>query len=246
MYNCIIIEDELHTIELLKTYIDSIPNLNLVESYSNPVVALNNITTKVPIDLIIMDIEMPVISGLELSKELIGKTKKLIFITGHMQYAYEAFQVHADGFLLKPFTILKFTSLIKRLFPDEEPGNQEKSKNDHDFFFVKNKTEDLNTTKINFNEVIAIESLHNYIKIYTEKAEIVAYLKLSDMKALLEDNNNFIQVHRSFIISMRHIKTINGPNLKMEGDLFIKIGESYGEKFISFVKNRTLTVSKKK
>ncbi len=161
-----------------------------------------------------------------------------------MQYAYEAFQVHADGFLLKPFTILKFTSLIKRLFPDEDPIG-DKQKKDQDFFFVKNKNEDLNTTKINFNEVIAIESLHNYIKIYTEKTEIIAYLKLSDIKAVLEDNTNFIQVHRSFIISMNHIKTINGPNLKMEGNLFIKIGESYGEKFISFVKNRTLTVKKK-
>jgi two-component system LytT family response regulator len=246
MYNCIIIEDEIHTTELLKTYIDSIPNLNLVESYSDPVAALNNITSNVPIDLIIMDIEMPVISGLELSKELIGKTKKLIFVTGHMKYAYEAFQVHADGFLLKPFTILQFTSLIKRLFPEEAPVNEDKQKDDHDFFFVKNKNEDLNTTKINFNEIIAIESLHNYIKIYTEKAEIIAYLKLSDIKNVLEDNNNFIQVHRSFIISMNHIKTINGPNLKMEGNLFIKIGESYGEKFVSFVKNRTLTVTKKK
>jgi len=242
MYNCVIIDDETHSKEIIEKYIETIPFLNLVAFYHDPIIALHEINNNDEIDLIILDIEMPEISGLELSKELRGKSTKIIFITAHDKYAFEAFEIFADGYLLKPFSLLKFTSLIMHLFKDENGGAIKR--NPKNFFFVKDKSEKLITTKIDFDDIIAIESLHNDVKIYTREMEIIAYSKLGDIKDLLSKNKNFIQVHRSFIISMNHIKTINGLNLKMQGNLFIRIGQSYGERFMSLVKNNTLQSKK--
>jgi len=119
MYKCIIIDDEPHAIEGLKGYMASTPQLNLVKSYTDSLAALKDIQESEPVDLIFLDVDMPTINGIELAKEIRNKTAKLIFTTAHTKYAFEAFEVNADGYLLKPYSIGKFIIAINRLFPDQ-------------------------------------------------------------------------------------------------------------------------------
>src|SRR5471030_2614302 len=98
---CVIIDDDEYAIEGLKNYIRSVPTLILEKSYTDPVEALMDITAGEMIDLILLDINMPKINGLELSREIRQKTRKLVFTTSYTKYGYEAFEAEADAYLLK-------------------------------------------------------------------------------------------------------------------------------------------------
>jgi DNA-binding LytR/AlgR family response regulator len=137
MYRCIIIDDEQHAIEGLKKYIDSVPELTLIQSYTDPLLALKAITEGDAVDLILLDVDMPKITGIELSKVIRNKTNKLIFTTAHTKYAYDAFEADADAYLLKPYTLGKFVITINKLFPAKQQTDTSLEK--EDFFFVKSK-----------------------------------------------------------------------------------------------------------
>lgn len=115
-YSCIIVDDDLYAIERLEGFIDSYPNLNLIGSYTDSKKALVSILNADPVDLILLDIEMPQINGIALSKEIRNKTKKLVFTTAHIKYGYEAFQVYADDYLLKPFSLERFIISMNKIF----------------------------------------------------------------------------------------------------------------------------------
>ena len=130
-YKCIIIDDETYAVEGLKKYINQIPQLILVKDYTNPLEALLELTSYETVDLILMDINMPQITGIELSKEIRQKTRKLAFTTAYSHYGFEAFEVEADAYLLKPYTLTKFAATITKLFPE-----QNIAKADADDFFL--------------------------------------------------------------------------------------------------------------
>lgn len=96
------------------------PNLYLIKSYTDPLEALKEIINGDMVDLILLDINMPSITGIDLSREIRKKTRKLIFSTAYKQYGYEAFEVEADAYLLKPYTISKFVGTLARIFPANE------------------------------------------------------------------------------------------------------------------------------
>src|ERR1700744_3045824 len=119
MLNCIIIDDEQFSVDSILKYIELLPKLNIVAIYNNPVDALESVSIENDIDLIFMDIDMPFLSGIELAKALRSKTKRLIFTTAHSKYAFDAYEVEADAYLLKPFSFGKFSTTINRFFPNE-------------------------------------------------------------------------------------------------------------------------------
>ena len=121
MLNCIIIDDEQFSVDAILKYIELLPKLNVAAIFKNPLEALESVTLENNIDLIFMDIDMPFLSGIELAKAVRHKTKKLICITSHSKYAFEASEVEGDAYLLKPFTFGKFSMTINRLFPNEKP-----------------------------------------------------------------------------------------------------------------------------
>src|SRR5437879_7663087 len=151
LYKCIIIDDESYAIDRLKDYISSIPNLLLIKSYTNPLEALIALASSEVVDIIFLDINMPQITGIELSKEIRQKTRKLVFTTAHTQYGYEAFEVDADAYLLKPYTLSKFASTVAKLFPRNHESPRELGEND-DFFFIKNKNDHLKIVKIVYSD----------------------------------------------------------------------------------------------
>src|SRR5690606_22606578 len=163
-YNCIIIDDEPDAVEILVDYIQQMPELSLKSSYIDPVKAMAELATQNElVDFVFMDIDMPRISGLDLSRAIRNRTEKLVFTTAHTKYAFEAFEVEADAYLLKPFTFAKFALTINKLIKEKGKGHGVESIKE---FYVKTTEERNRFVRIKFEDVIDIESVKNYIKIY--------------------------------------------------------------------------------
>ncbi|QDW25504.1 response regulator transcription factor [Pedobacter sp. KBS0701] len=238
-YNCIIIDDEEYAIKWLSEYVKSLPYLRLIHSFQNPVTALTFLSGEEYVDLIILDIKMPLISGIDLSQKIRCKTKKLVFSTAHRDFAYDAFEVQADGYLLKPYSLSKFASTIGALFP-KELAKQPKAPGD-DFFFAKNKNDELRQVKIFIKDIIAVESKQNYVMIYTTFNQVLTHLTLSQMSSILKNYEGFAQFQRSFIISKYYIESIHGNTLKMTGGkLEITVGDYYKKDFAAFLSDKVL------
>ncbi|MDQ7949228.1 MAG: LytTR family DNA-binding domain-containing protein [Pedobacter sp.] len=235
MYTCIIVDDEQMAIAGLEMYIAAMPQLRLVESYSDPLIALKNIHG--PVDFIFLDIDMPKINGIELAKEIRSKTTKLIFTTAYTKYALEAFEVHADAYLLKPYSLGKFMITMNRLlpFPTAVPTAVKQ-----DFFFVKNKEENLKITKVNYCDIVALESRRNDLLIYTSQKKILTYMSLAEMIKALQDFQAFVQVHRSFVINQDHIESVTGNQLKLTNGIELTIGETFRKEFNQFLAKRLI------
>lgn len=239
VYKCIIIDDEPYAIEGLKNYISSVPNLTLIKCYTNPLEALVDISAVDMVDLILVDIDMPQITGIELSREIRQKTNKLIFTTAYKQYGYEAFEVNADAYLLKPYTLSKFVATIAKLFP-RYPEPQPEVETDDDFFFVKDKNEKLKIVKIRYEEVVAVESKQNYVLIHTLTKKALTYMSLTEISKIFHKLKNFVQFQRSFILNEDHIEYIDGNTIKMVNGVQITVGEYFRKDFTVFLSKRLI------
>jgi len=244
MYKCIIIDDERHAIEGLKSYIATLPELMLLQSYMDPLLALREITRCEPVDIIFLDVDMPKINGIELASEIRNKTKKLIFTTGHSKYAYEAFEVNADAYLLKPYSLGKFVIAINNIFPETQQVKlQQEIK---DYFFVKSREDDLRMVKIRYDEIIVIEGQQNYIMIHTITKKILTYMSLTEITNILTDHINFMQLHRSFVVNLAQIEHIDGSMVKMNNGIRIGVGEHYRKNFNDFLSEYLIKAGKRK
>jgi two-component system LytT family response regulator len=241
---CIVIDDDIHAVSGIKTYINNITNIQLIHSYTDPIQALNEITAGDNVDIVFMDVDMPMISGIELSKAIRHKTDKLIFTTSHSKYAYEAFEMYASAYLLKPYTFARFAETINRLFPHTPSVQNVTVKQDDDYFFVRNKSEKNSLIKVRYTDIVAIESLQNYVRIFTLNETIVSYIALSEIKIILKGFPNFAQAHRSFIIAKNYIEKVEGNTLKMINDLKINIGNSYRDSIQDYIKEKTIKTNR--
>ena len=248
-YKCIIIDDEPHAIEGLEKYIATIPELEVTKTYNDPLVALKEIPKLAVVDIIFLDVDMPMISGLELAKEIRSKTNKLVFTTGHTSYAYEAFESQADAYLLKPYSLGKFVITINKLFPEQETADSTLlSSNDdenRDYFFVKAKLETTIMVKIRFDDVVFVESKEHNLNIFTFNGVFTTYMSLNDISKTLFMHSHFIQPHRSYIVNENHIESISGGSIKMINKKEITIGDYYRKNFNDFIRVRALKGTKK-
>lgn len=232
MMNCLIIDDEPLAIELLEDFVSKVSFLNLVKSCSNAFEAIEALElTK--IDLIFSDIEMPEFTGIEFVKSLEQKPL-IIFTTAYSHYAVEGFNLNAIDYLVKPIPLHRF---IKSVNKAHEIFNLKSDKENVvseivpqpkvDFIFVKS---DYENVKINLSSIKYIEGLKDYIKIYNHKPNPI--LTLNSLKAF-EDKlpANFVRVHRSFIVSLDHIDSVQRNRIVIE-KVRIPIGQNYKEGFL--------------
>lgn len=248
-YKCIIIDDEPHAIEGLERYIATMPMLEVVKTYSDPLIALKEIPKLPDVDLIFLDVDMPMINGLELGKEIRGKTNKLVYTTGYTKYAYDAFETQADAYLLKPYSLGKFVITVNKLFPEQEVNDSDvvsaNSEKSEDFFFIKSKSETLKLVKIWFNEVVFVESKEHHLLIHTLKDEFLTYMSLTHISKALFMHPQFIQAQRSFIINHHYIESIEGNTIKMVNNRKITIGELYRKNVNDFISLKVIKGTKK-
>ncbi len=235
MIRTLIVDDEPLALEILETYIEQLDELFLVGSCSNAIEA-NKILQNEEVDLLIIDIQMPQVTGIEFVKSL-SNPPLVIFSTAFAEYAVEGFELEAVDYLLKPIPMDRFMKAINRA---SDLLNAKNGKSDQeDFFFVK---ADKKLIKLAYDEILYIEGLKDYVIIKKEEGRVIS---LQTMKSLEErlPNDNFLRIHRSYIINLKKIKAVMGNVVEMQiaGKIeHIPVGKSYRDRLHEIIDNNKL------
>lgn len=233
---CIIIDDEPIALGLLEGYISKIPFLDLVASCTSGFEAMA-VIEKYEIDLIFTDIEMPNFSGIDIVKSLDYSASMFVFTTGFTNYAIEGFDLNVLDYLVKPIPFYRFlksaTKAHDLFLLKEEKSVAIRTEEVAQFIFVKSEYENL---KINLDEIKYIESLKDYIKIYTDREKPI--LTLSSLKSFEQKLGalKFIRVHKSYIVALKHIYSVQRNRIVI-GDKWIPIGLNYKERFLKKIES---------
>ena len=237
--NCIIIDDEPLAINIIKSYCEDIGGLTVVKTFTNPLQSVNLIQSD-EVDLVFLDIEMPQITGSEFVKS-IDKKPLFIFTTAYPEFAIDGFDLNAVDYLVKPIPFARFVTAINRAKELKslrkgitKTGNVSsasgKETDSNPFIFVKS---DYGNVKIKLENITHIQGLKDYLKIHVdiEKKPILTLMNFKDIEAKLS-SNNFIRVHRSFIVNIHKIHSIQKSKIVIH-DIRIPIGDSYKVDFLS-------------
>lgn len=230
---CAIVDDEPLAVELLASYVAKIPFLQLEGKYSNATAALKGIAAN-PVDLLFLDIQMPEITGLELSR-MIPESTRVVFTTAFSDYALDGYRINALDYLLKPITYATFLEACNKALQwftlmkereNKQPDDEMKS------IFVKSEYK---LIQIDLDSIRYIEGLKDYVKIFTDDSPrpILSLMNMKAMERMLPASR-FIRVHRSYIVSKQKIREID-RNRIVFGDVYIPIGDSYKAAFQEFV-----------
>lgn len=234
--NCLIVDDEPLALDLLEAYVKRTPFLNLKGKCSNAPEVLQ-VLKEQEVDLIFLDIQMPELSGLELSR-LIDNRIKIIFTTAFEQYALEGFKVDALDYLLKPISYPEFLKATNKALQWFEMSCNTSSKivEEGDDIFVKS---DYKLVKLQLHKIQYIEGLKDYVKIYVDDRPqpVVALLSMKMFEEMLP--SSFIRVHRSFIVNLDKITVIE-RNRIVFGKTYIPVSDSYKDKFLDFIHRKTI------
>lgn len=208
---CAIVDDStLQRLSIIKL-IENHPSLNLVAEYNNAIEAKMGLMNTA-VDLIFLDIEMPILSGFDLLDDLTHKPQ-IIFVTGKTKYAFKAFNYDAVDYLRKPISKERFLNAVHKAITNYRLKNDD-GFDDEDFIFVKSN---LKKRKVFLNELRYIEALGDYVKLVTEHDELVV---LSTMKAFekLLPENRFLRIHKSYIINLDKVEKYNSKFIELEDD----------------------------
>ena len=223
---CVIIDDEPLAIDLLKSYAKQTPYLELVATFENPLDAMETLATS-NIQLLYLDINMPQINGMEFSRTLSASTR-VIFTTAYDQYAIEGFRLNALDYLLKPISYTEFLQASNKALEWFKLVDT----NEASSIFVKSG---YRMEKIELADILYIENQKDYVKFHVEGvSEPIS--SLMSMQSLDEKlpSKQFMRVHRSFIVNLNKIKTIE-RNCIVFGKEYIPVSDSYKEKFMEFL-----------
>jgi two-component system LytT family response regulator len=228
---CIVVDDNEINRLTLEHLVDLTPELELVASLPGALETLTFFRDGGRCDLILLDVEMPTLNGLELAKLLPKPSPAIVLVTTHRDFAVAAFELQVVDYLVKPVEFARFSQAVSKVLAlrpaapqatrpspkDPEPASD---------LFVKVGTKSI---KINFDEVLYIEALSTYSVIVTTTQKHIVYLTL---KALIErlPFAHFVRVHRSYIVNMRRIEAIEDNMLKL-GTHEVPVGKSYQEEF---------------
>jgi two-component system, LytTR family, response regulator LytT len=228
----IAIDDEPLAITLLIDYISKTPFLELAGTFDNPLDAVDFLHHE-QIDLILVDIQMPDLTGIEFTR-MLEAGPKIIFTTAYAQYALEGFKLNATDYLLKPFSYEEFLKAVQKAYKIAELENSASStiEANNQFLFLKSEYK---IRRINFNDILYIEGLKDYIKVYT-RTDAKPIMSLNSMKALelKLPEDKFMRVHRSFIVNLEKIDTIDRSRIVF-GKEYIPVSDQYKEKFQAYL-----------
>lgn len=222
---CIVVDDEPLAVSLLSSYVEKMPFLELVFSTENPIDALEYIQNN-EADLIFLDIQMPELTGINFMK-IVGNKLKYILTTAYTEYALEGYEHNVVDYLLKPISFSRFEK--SALKAQERFSINQDSENT--YFFVKSSGQQ---HKVNFIDILFIESIKDYVNIKTEKQEFIVLDTLKSLENQLPEN--FARVHKSFIINIDKIVKMDVKNVSLQSAIEIPIGETYKSEFFLKIK----------
>lgn len=240
---CIAVDDEPLALDIIEDYISKVPFLTLVKRTENAIEALQLVQAG-DIDLVFLDIQMPDLTGIQFLKIAGGKAN-FILTTAYSQYALESYDLNVSDYLLKPIAFDRFYKAVEKVLnltkasENNEPPVQQPSAASNnpvvDYIFVKTEHK---IQKIHLEDILFIEGLKDYISIYTKDERIITLQNMKKMEETLP-SNQFIRVHKSYIISLDKIQSIERSRISISGKT-IPIGDTYREEFYKRIENRNL------
>lgn len=215
-YQCLIVDDEELARELLESYLEQLPDFELVASCASAIEA-NQKLKESEVDLMFLDIEMPVLKGLEFYESL-DKKPKVIFTTAYREYALEGFEQEAVDYLLKPIVFSRFFKATEKFLSLRQPMPE---KDKRKFIFVR---ENRKQQKVYLDEILYICSLKDYIQIYLPDRKHIVKFSISAFLEQLDDS--FVRVHRSYIVNKNKVSAFSNTDIEIN-DIEIPIGDHY-------------------
>lgn len=232
-YRVLIVDDEPLAQDVLETYILKIPELEVAGKCKNVIEAYHFLQKEKP-DLVLLDINMPEISGIDFLKGLTDKPA-VIFTTAYAEYALDGFDLNAVDYLLKPFSFPRFFQAIQKFLSlapaDTHPAPPPAEK----AVFLKS---DGKYIRINLEELCFVEGLKDYVRIWTTSRKIIVYTKMKSLEAQLSQNPEFMRINKSYIVNLNFIEEVEGNFVRIIGQQ-ITIGNTYRSEVSDWIqKNR--------
>ncbi|MCR4860674.1 MAG: LytTR family DNA-binding domain-containing protein [Bacteroidales bacterium] len=243
LLHCIVVDDEPLAVKMLENFIGRTDFLSLEASFTDPVAALSAIRERKP-ELVFLDIQMPDLNGMELSR-MVPDGTRIIFTTAFKQYAFDSYEVSALDFLLKPIRYQKFLEAAekaRRWFGMVEAAAQAPQATllpeDKTSVFVKT---DGQLRKVEFSDIRYVEGMKDYVLLHlcSERRPIVTHITMKAVEELLPAAS-FMRVHRSFIVALDRIESIGGAYDISVGDALIHVSDAYKPAFERFLAQRML------
>jgi DNA-binding LytR/AlgR family response regulator len=230
-----IVEDELPAVKILENYISKFGDIEVGSVHHNAMDAILELQ-KNTYDLLFLDIQLPSISGIQMLNSLVNYPA-VVITTAHREYALEGYALEVVDYLLKPIAFERFTKTIAKVYKTKEKKYVEPTveASPHDsllsdpFIYVRSEREHV---KILLKDILYVESIKNHVKIYTIDQCIVSMMSLSHTADKLPDKN-FLRIHRSYIISLRHVSKFNQIGVVL-GEKHLPIGRHYKLEFLKW------------
>lgn len=229
-YQCAIIDDEPLARELLEGYLEKIPGFELVASCSSAIEALDAVSSQ-KVDLLFLDIEMPVLKGTDFFKSLAHKPQ-VVFTTAYRDYAVDGFDMNALDYLLKPIFFDRFFLAIQKFLKSQNLDRKEIGKvpkgGKRDYLFVNKAKKQI---KVVMDSILYVESFKDYINIHLQEESLTIKESISSFENRLDDR--FIRLHRSYIVNSEKITAYTKNDIEV-GRIEIPIGNSYKTNLLPF------------
>jgi two-component system LytT family response regulator len=252
---CYIIDDEQHAIDTLTNYMSRVPDIEVIGSTTSPIDGIQALKTLSNIDVIFLDVDMPDISGIE-AVELLPKGPAIVFTTAHTNYAINAYEQNAIDFLHKPISFAKFLKSVEKIkgylnkqeeqeapAPSPSIPNVAAAQSQTSMFInpgMRGKVQ-----QIYFNEILYIEGLKNYVVIYTASGgKYTTYLTMNEIMTALPETK-FVRTHKSFIVNIDKILSIDGNSINMVEQNQIPLGSIYKEQFMAIISGLVVKSTRK-
>ena len=221
LYNCLVVDDELPARKVLVKYIDRVPFLHLIDDSENAFQAMEILNNR-QIDLLFLDIEMPKLSGLDFLKSL-SKRPHVILTTAYREFALDGFDLNVTDYLLKPISFERFLVAVNKV---KSITSQSDTLQHTPFTFFKSGKKSF---QVYYDDILFIEGLGNYVKIFTKDKIVTTYDQLNDIIQKLPAHN-FVRIHRSYIVAIDKIHTYGTDSVEIN-NYQLTIGNTYKDAF---------------
>lgn len=229
MIKCIIVEDELLAQQVIQSHLKNTNQLELVAVCNNAIEAKDALS-KNEVDLIFLDIQLPGMTGLNFLRT-VQDPPLIVLTTAYTEYALESYDFNVIDYLLKPISLDRFNKAISKITSGRVFPKLTNTKDDSpDHLFIKSGSKFF---KVNLSDIIYIQSMKDYLKIYTKDHKLITHQTMGDMEKILP-SKQFIRVHKSYMVAIASIKIIYGNTVELE-QAVIPIGNIYKNNVMNLV-----------
>lgn len=245
---CIIVDDEPLAVKLLESFVAKTPDLELLGSFTDSVEAINAIKQQKP-QLLFLDIQMPDLNGMELA-HMLPEGTRIIFTTAFKEYAFESYEVSALDFLLKPIRYNKFIAAVEKAREwfglrgektqeaEQSPAPQMSTPNGNNSLFLKVDGE---YRQVALDKILYVSGMKDYVMFYLEgeRKPLITHLTMKAVEDMLP-TSQFMRVHRSYIVALNKIRSVDRNDCIYIGDEIIRVTEAFREGFQNFLQSRSI------